>query len=172
MDRGAWPAPVHGVARVGRVVAKCSWFTMSCQFQVYSKVLCDVESLSYVRLFVTSWTPACQGPLSSTSPRVFPNSCPLIRWCYSTISSTAAAFSFCLQSFPAPGSVPKSRVYTHIHTYTHTYIILFIFFSIICYYKILSNVPHVIHTYTYIYIYIYIFVSDSFSLEFITKYWI
>ena len=83
------------------------------------------------------------------SPRVFPNSCPLGQWCYLTISSTAATFSFCLQSFPASVSFPKSRLYTHTHThthtYTHTYIILFIFFSIMCYYKILSLVPHVIH---------------------------
>ena len=29
------------------------------------------------------------------------NSCPLSWWCYLTISSSAAPFSFCLQSFPA-----------------------------------------------------------------------
>ena len=31
------------------------------------------------------------------------NSCPLSRWCYLTISSSAVASSFCLQSFPAAG---------------------------------------------------------------------
>ena len=32
------------------------------------------------------------------------NSCPLSKWCCLTISSSAAPFSFCLQSFPALGS--------------------------------------------------------------------
>ena len=35
-------------------------------------------------------------------------SCPLSPWCYLTISSSAAPFSFCLQSFPASGSFPVS----------------------------------------------------------------
>ena len=33
--------------------------------------------------------------------RVCSNLYPLVRWCYLTISSSAASFSFCLQSFPA-----------------------------------------------------------------------
>ena len=33
------------------------------------------------------------------SPGVCANSCPLSRWCHLTISSSAAPFSFCLQSF-------------------------------------------------------------------------
>ena len=37
------------------------------------------------------------------SRRVCSNSCPLIQWCYITISSSAASSSFCLQSFPASG---------------------------------------------------------------------
>ena len=36
----------------------------------------------------------------SLSPRVCSNSCPLSQWCYPTISSSAAHFSFCPQSFP------------------------------------------------------------------------
>ena len=35
------------------------------------------------------------------SPGVCSNSSPLNRWCHPTISSSAAFFSFCLQSFPA-----------------------------------------------------------------------
>ena len=34
-------------------------------------------------------------------PRVCSNSCSLSWWCYLTILSSAASFSFCLQSFPA-----------------------------------------------------------------------
>ena len=40
-------------------------------------------------------------PCSSLYPGVCSDSCPLSQWCYLTISSSAALFSFCLQSFPA-----------------------------------------------------------------------
>ena len=67
---------------------------------------------SHVQLFVTPWTEAHQAPLSSTiSPSLF-NSCPLSRWCHPTILSSAAPFSFCLQSFPASGSFPMSWLFT------------------------------------------------------------
>ena len=39
------------------------------------------------------------------------NSCPLSWWGHSTISSSVAPFSFCLQSFPASGSVPMSQFF-------------------------------------------------------------
>ena len=39
------------------------------------------------------------------------NSCPLSRWCYLTILSSAAPFSFCLQSLPASRSFPKSQLF-------------------------------------------------------------
>ena len=48
----------------------------------------------------------------SVSPGVCSNSYPLSQWCYLTISSSAAPFSFCLRSFPASGSFPMSRVFT------------------------------------------------------------
>ena len=38
------------------------------------------------------------------TPRVYPNSCPLSRWCHSTISSSVIPFFSHLQSFPASGS--------------------------------------------------------------------
>ena len=46
------------------------------------------------------------------SPKVWSNSCPLSQWCFLTISSSITPFSFCLQSFPASGSFPKSRLFT------------------------------------------------------------
>ena len=49
-------------------------------------------------------------PFSPLSPGVCSNSCLLSRWCYLTISSSAALF-FCLQSFPASGSCPMSRFF-------------------------------------------------------------
>ena len=50
---------------------------------------------------------ACQAPLSSISPRVCSNPCPLSRWCYLAISFSAPIF-FCLQSFPAPECFPMN----------------------------------------------------------------
>ena len=38
--------------------------------------------------------------------------CPSSWWCYLTIRSSAAAFSFCLQSFLASGSFPMSQHFT------------------------------------------------------------
>ena len=46
----------------------------------------------------------------SLSPRVCSDSSPLYQWCYLTISSSAALFSSCLQSFSASGSFLMSRL--------------------------------------------------------------
>ena len=46
------------------------------------------------------------------SPGVCSNSCPLSQWCYLTISSSVAVFSFCFQTFPASGSFSMSWLFT------------------------------------------------------------
>ena len=51
-------------------------------------------------------------PCASASPRVCPSSCPLNRWCYPTVSTSALPFSFCLQSFPESGSFPMSQLFS------------------------------------------------------------
>ena len=51
--------------------------------------------------------PLCPLP----TPGVYPNSCPLSKWCHSTISSSVLPFSY-LQSFPAWGSFPMSQFFT------------------------------------------------------------
>ena len=51
-------------------------------------------------------------PHSSPFPGVCSNSCPLSRWCYLTISSSATPFSFCIQSFPSLESFPISWLFT------------------------------------------------------------
>ena len=43
-------------------------------------------------------------PCPSPAPRVYPNPCPLSRWCHPTISSSVFPFSSFPQSFPAPES--------------------------------------------------------------------
>ena len=47
----------------------------------------------------------------SLSPRVCSNTCPLNGWCHPTISSSVTPFSSSLQSFPASGSFPVSRLF-------------------------------------------------------------
>ena len=48
----------------------------------------------------------------SSSPKVCPSSCLLHWWCHPTISSSVTLFSFCPQSFLAPGSFPKGQLFT------------------------------------------------------------
>ena len=51
-------------------------------------------------------------PYPSPTPGACSNSCPSSQWCHPTISSSATLFSFCLPSFPAPGSFPMSQLFT------------------------------------------------------------
>ena len=51
-------------------------------------------------------------PCPSQTSRVYPNSCPLSRWCHPTISSSVVPVSSCLQSFPASGSFQMSQLFT------------------------------------------------------------
>ena len=51
-------------------------------------------------------------PCPSLSLGVFSNSRPLSLWCHPTISSSAAFFSFYVQSFPASGSFPMSQLFS------------------------------------------------------------
>ena len=50
-------------------------------------------------------------PCPSPTPGVYPDSCPLSRWCHPTISSSVVPFSSCLQSFPASRSFPMSQLF-------------------------------------------------------------
>ena len=70
------------------------------------------QSLSCVRLFVTHGLQHARLVCPPLSPRVCSNWCLLSWWCYLTISSSAASFSSCSQSFPASGSFPMSWLFT------------------------------------------------------------
>ena len=72
----------------------------------------SVQLLSRVQLFATPWTAACQASLSSSTPGVYSNSCPLSWWYHPTISSSVVPFSSCLQSCPASGSFQMSQFFT------------------------------------------------------------
>ena len=71
-----------------------------------------VLSSSHVWLFSTRGLQHSRLPCPSLSPGVCSSSCPLHRWCHTTISSSATPFSFCLLSFPASGSFPMSHLFT------------------------------------------------------------
>ena len=51
-------------------------------------------------------------PCPSPTPRAYSNSCPLSRWCPSTISPFFIPFFSRLQSFPASGSFQMSQLFT------------------------------------------------------------
>ena len=69
----------------------------------------SVQSLSPVRLFVTSWITARQASLFITNSRNLLTLNPSSRWCQTAISSSAVPFSSCPQSLPASGSFPMSQ---------------------------------------------------------------
>ena len=50
-------------------------------------------------------------PCASPTPRVYPNSCPLSRWCHPAISFSVVPFSSCPQSFPASRSFQMSHLF-------------------------------------------------------------
>ena len=84
--------------------------------QLWGKVLIPqgiavVQSPHNVQLFMTTWIQHTRLPFPSPSPAVCPSSCPLNWWCHPTISSSVAFFSFCLQSFPASGSLPLNQLF-------------------------------------------------------------
>ena len=73
-------------------------------------VVVVVQSLSRVQFFVIKWTAAYQAPLSSNSCSLSLWCCVHTLWCCVTNSSSAALFSFCLQSCPASRSFPVSQL--------------------------------------------------------------
>ena len=50
-------------------------------------------------------------PCPSPTPRVYPNSCPLSRWCHLSISSSVIPFSSFPQSFPTSGSLQICQLF-------------------------------------------------------------
>ena len=71
----------------------------------------SVQSLSCVQLFAIHEPQHARPPCPSPTARVYPNSCPLTRWCHPTISSSVVPFSSCPQSFPTSGFFPMSQLF-------------------------------------------------------------
>ena len=96
-------SPVPKLTKAGRT-GNLSSFPLSFQFICSITKLCPAlrsHELQHTRL-----------PCPSLSPRVCSNWCPLTQWCHPTISSSVSLFSSPLQSFPASGSSPVSRLFT------------------------------------------------------------
>ena len=72
----------------------------------------SVLLLSYVQLFATAWTAACQASLSIANSQSLHKLMPIDRWCHPTISSSVVPFSSQLQSFPASGSFQMGQFLT------------------------------------------------------------
>ena len=96
MDREAWRAAIHGVAK------SRTWL------RDWSDLAITVQSLSCIWFFVTPWTWHARLPCPSQSPRVCSYSFPLNQWWYLTILSSGTMLSFSLQPFPASRSFPLS----------------------------------------------------------------
>ena len=83
---------------------------------VLSRLLFSISSIQFSHSVVSSSLRPhelqhARPPCPSPTPRVYPNSCPLSRWCHPTISSSLVPFSSCLQSFSTSGSFQMSQLF-------------------------------------------------------------
>ena len=90
-----------------------SIFTIS----IYLKIDINTYSVQFSRSVVSdSLQPHglqhARLPCPSPPPGVYPNSCPLSRWCHPAISSFVIPFSSCPQSLPASGSFPMCQLFS------------------------------------------------------------
>ena len=95
-----------------RKLSRATSGIFAAEGQLWPTAVVVVYSLNHIWLFETQGLQHARLPCASLLPRVCLNSCPLSRWCHPTISSSAVPFSSCLQSFPALGSFPMSRLFT------------------------------------------------------------
>ena len=107
--------------------------TLKClprPFHVYEQAINTRKNRSFVRIWKLMWEGLQFSSIAQLSdclqphglqhtrlpvyhpPQVCSNSCPLSRWCHSTISSSVVPFSSCLQSFPASGSFQMSQFFS------------------------------------------------------------
>ena len=95
---------LHRISQA-RILECVIYSTIKKRYQVQFSHSVVSDSLRHHELQHAS--PPCPSP----TPRVFPDSCPLSRWCHPTISSSVTPFSH-LQPFPASGSFPMSQFFT------------------------------------------------------------
>ena len=95
-------AKVGGVERAVERPKEQRWAVICCLFFSCSVVSDSLRphELQHARL-------SCTSP----APGTCSNSCPSSWWCHATVSSSVVPFSCCLQSYPASGSFPVSRLF-------------------------------------------------------------
>ena len=78
-------------------------------------MLCPISSVQFSHSVISDSLlphgPQHTRPPCPPTPGVYPNSCPLSRWCHPTILSSVDPFSSCLQSFPASGCFQMSQCF-------------------------------------------------------------
>ena len=131
MDRAAWWATVHGVAK-SRMWLSNKAQHIKCLLHghiVYIDYISThgfkknflnlFSSVQFSRSVVSDslrphWPQHARSPCPSPTPGVHPNPCPLSRWCHPTISSSVIPFSSCPQSFPVSGSFQMSQLFESV----------------------------------------------------------
>ena len=121
-SRGFWPSGIYDL-NSGPIEGGLQWVTKDTPIPSTSQEVLRVWIKDQIFLFSSVqfscsvmsdslWPHGLQHarlPCPSPTPGVDSNSCPLSRWCHSTISSSVVPFS-CLQSFPASGSFQISQI--------------------------------------------------------------
>ena len=102
--RSPWTAKPGGLQSKGSQRVRSDWVTTHARMPISVQFSRSVVSDSLRPHELQHARPPCPSPTS----RAYPNSCPLSRWCHTTISSSAVPFSSCPQSFPAWRSFQKS----------------------------------------------------------------
>ena len=90
--------------------------TFILRWSLIKPKMCQFSSVQFSRSVVSDslWPQGSQHtrpPCPSPTPGVYPNSCPLSRWCHPAISSSVIPFSSCPQSLPASGSFPMNQLF-------------------------------------------------------------
>ena len=110
MDRRAWWATVHGVAKSWTWLIHLNYTVMKCSVWHIVRNITSVQ-FSHTVVSDSLWLHGLQRASPSPTPGACSNSCPLSLWCHPTISSSVIPFSSCFQSFPASGSFPMTHFF-------------------------------------------------------------
>ena len=93
--------------QIGKGVCQ-SCILSPCLFNLYAEFRSVAQSCPTLRPHELQHT---RPPSPSPTTGVYPNPCPLSRWCHPTISSSVISFSSCPQSFLASGSFQMSQLF-------------------------------------------------------------